>query len=87
MSAHAPPGHISTRRAYEHGGVSIAALLMARATATQIVLPGSPRASHSRLIFIYVAQSRGCQEAQHAPVLRGRGRGHQQLTDSRHGLG
>jgi len=36
MSAHAPPGTISTRRAEEQGDVSIAALLMARATATQI---------------------------------------------------
>jgi hypothetical protein len=27
VSAHAPPGHLPTRRAYEPGGVSIAALL------------------------------------------------------------
>jgi hypothetical protein len=38
-SAHAPPGNHPTRRAYQRGGVSIAALLMARATAPRIVLP------------------------------------------------
>jgi hypothetical protein len=27
VSAHAPPGHLPTRRAYEQGGVSIAVLL------------------------------------------------------------
>jgi hypothetical protein len=33
VSAHAPPGHPPTRRAYQRGGVSIAELLMARAAA------------------------------------------------------
>jgi hypothetical protein len=60
----APSGHLPTRRAYEHGGVSIAALLIARTTAIRIVLPGSPGASHLLLICIYVSQPRGCQEAQ-----------------------
>jgi hypothetical protein len=41
VSAYAPPGYSPTQRAYEQGGVSIAALLIARATATRIVLPGS----------------------------------------------
>ena len=45
----APPGHQPTRRAYQRGGVSIAALLMARAIATQTVLHGSLAASHSLL--------------------------------------
>jgi hypothetical protein len=80
-SAHAPSGHLPTRRAYEHGGVSIAALLIARTTAIRIVLPRSPGASHSLLISIYVSQSRSCQEAPHAPVLRGRGRRCEQIPE------
>jgi hypothetical protein len=64
VSAYALPGHSPTQRAYEQGGVSIAALLIARATATQIVLPGSPGASHLRLISKYVSQAPCCQEEQ-----------------------
>jgi hypothetical protein len=51
-SAHAPLGNHPARRAEEQGGISIAALLMARATATQIVRPGSPGASHLRLVSL-----------------------------------
>ena len=42
--------------------MSIAELLIARATATRIVLPGSPGASHLRLISIYGVQAPCCQE-------------------------
>jgi hypothetical protein len=62
MSADAPPGTISIRRAEEQGGISITALLMARTTATPIVLPGSPGASHLRLISLDGAQVLYCQE-------------------------
>jgi hypothetical protein len=56
-SAPAPPGNPPTRRASEPGGVPIAARLMAWATATRIVPPESPKASHLRRLAIYGAQA------------------------------
>src|SRR5882724_9235134 len=43
--------------------------------------------SHLRLICIYVSQPRGCREAQHAPVLRGRVCGHEECLHPADRLG
>jgi hypothetical protein len=67
---YASGGGISTRaawklptwRAYEQGGVSIAALLMARTAATRIALPRSPGASYLLLIWYIGLAVRCCQE-------------------------
>jgi hypothetical protein len=40
-----------------------------------------PWTSHLLLICIYVSQPRGCQEAQHAPVLCGHVRCHEECLD------
>jgi hypothetical protein len=67
-SVPAPSGNHPSWRAEEPGGVCIAALPMARATATRIVLPESPKASHLRRRSIYGAQAPSCQEKVSEPL-------------------